>query len=864
MVTSDMVAEGIIMAEKSTKKPAAGSRANTTAASPRPKSGTRVNGVDPKTKNVVTGRRSAAGKAATPSGRTGPAKAAGRTKGAAATSKSAATKGAATKSATTGGRARLNGNAGTPGARNLVIVESPTKARTLSGFLGSGYDVRASVGHIRDLPKSKLGVDVEHGFIPQYQVPVEKAEVVRQLKSAARKADMIYLATDPDREGEAISWHLVEAIGLQNRPTRRVEFHEITRDAIREAFEHPRELNRDLVDAQQARRVLDRLVGYKISPLLWTKIRRGLSAGRVQSVALRMLVEREREILAFTAREYWSIDADLLKEVFPDQPFRARLHGYAGDRKRELEIASAETAEGLRALLAGAAYAVSEVRKRSQNRRPSPPFTTSTLQQEASRRLGFAAKRTMSVAQQLYEGREIGEDGPVGLITYMRTDSTNVGAQAIAATRSLIAGRFGHDFVPSAPRGYSKKSKGAQEAHEAVRPTDVTRLPDDLRRYLTPDQLKLYTLIWQRMIASQMADAVLDLTSVDVEATPGTGDDRYLLRASASRIRFPGFRAVYFEARDDEVDEDADTRALPELAAGDPLRLLDLSPEQHFTEPPPRFTEASLVKALEENGIGRPSTYAPTISTLQDRGYVERVGRQLRPLELGFTVTDLLTKHFSNYVDVGFTAGMEEELDEVAAGERRWQPMIEQYYGPLVEAVAKAADAPAAHEQTDEICHECGGSMVIRWGRFGRFFACSRYPECKGSRPLEGDLEQEAAAGETCPECSGDMVVKMGRFGKFLACARYPDCKGSKKILNKIGVVCPECAGQLVERKTRGRGRSFYGCANYPTCNFTSWTRPRPEPCPDCGYLVVAEGQNGVKCVRCEWRGEPQLAEVSA
>jgi DNA topoisomerase-1 len=861
----------------------------------------------------ATSATASRGRSSGPGGRgtTGVSKQAARSRGAARkTAAAARAKTAPSRNGAAGGVRRVTAGrarrgqaagaltgAGTPGGKNLVIVESPTKARTLAGFLGRGYDVRASVGHVRDLPKSKLGVDVAHGFAPQYEVPKEKADVIRQLKSAAKNAEVIYLATDPDREGEAISWHLVEAMGLKNRPMHRVEFHEITRDAIHEAFQHPRELDRHLIDAQQARRVLDRLVGYKISPLLWKKVRRGLSAGRVQSVALRMIVEREREIQNFQAREYWSIDAELLKEVFPDQPFRARLLGYATDRKRELEIPNEQTAEQLRTLLQQASFTVAEVRQRTQNRRPAPPFTTSTLQQEASRRLGFSAKRTMTVAQQLYEGREVSGEGQVGLITYMRTDSTNVSTQAVAATRALIAARYGHDFVPSAPRIFSKRAKGAQEAHEAIRPTDVSREPERIRRFLTPDQQKLYTLIWQRMVASQMADAVLDVTSVDIEARPQTGggpggeapvvggpvaessggsavptgldnapksNDIFLFRASASRMRFPGFRAVYVEARDDDQDEDADTRALPDLEAGDPLKLLDLIPEQHFTEPPPRYTEASLVKALEENGIGRPSTYAPTISTLQDREYVEKVGRQLRPQELGFTVTDMLTEHFSNFVDIGFTAEMEEELDEIASGERRWQPVIEQYYGPLVAAVTKASDAPVVLEQTDERCHECEAPMVIRWGRFGKFLACSRYPECKGSRPLGHQEEQQAATDEKCPECGGGMIVKTGRFGRFLACARYPSCKGSKKFLTKIGIDCPDCGGSIVQRRSRGRGKTFYGCSNFPTCNFTSWTRPQPEPCPSCGYVVAQEGQNGVKCLRCPWRGEREPAEATA
>ncbi len=468
------------------------------------------------------------------------------------------------------------------------------------------------------------------------------------------------------------------------------------------------------------------------------------------------------------------------------------------------------------------------------------------------------------MAQQLYEGRDIGAEGSVGLITYMRTDSTNVAAPAVQAARALVARRFGHEFVPEQPRVYSKKAKGAQEAHEAIRPTDVERAPEALRRYLTPDQLKLYTLIWQRMVASQMADAVIDTTSVDITAQPLSAPDTYLFRATASHIRIPGFRAVYFESRDDGLDEDADTRALPELATGDPLTLIDLTPEQHFTEPPPRYTEASLVKALEENGIGRPSTYAPTISTLQDREYVERVGRQLRPLELGFLVTDILTEHFADFVDIGFTAGMEEELDEIASGEREWRPVVQQYYGPLAEAVAKAGDAPAQVQMTDEICHECGAQMVERWGRFGKFLACSRYPECKGSRPL-GEAEPEIVTDELCPECSAPMRIRQGRFGRFLACTRYPECKGSKPLLNKIGVNCPECGGALVERKMRGRGRRvFYGCANFPTCAFTTWVRPLPDPCPSCGFLTVADGPTAAKCVRCSWSEQRDAVSVPA
>ena len=777
--------------------------------------------------------------------------------------------------------------------KNLVIVESPTKARTLSGFLGREYEVRASVGHVRDLPKSKLGVDVGDGFKPEYIVPEEKEKVVRELKAAAKGAAAVYLATDPDREGEAISWHVMEAAEIKprrERPIRRVVFHEITKSAIEEAFQHPREIDFHLVNAQQARRVLDRLVGYKISPLIWKKVRRGLSAGRVQSVALRMIVEREREIQNFVAREYWTIDAELSKEAEPETRFRARLHGYAGTggtgggapevggwlgatatgdnapkskKKAELEIASEAAAQSLVETLRVARYEVAEVRQRTMNRRPSPPFTTSTLQQEASRRLGFTARRTMKVAQELYEGRQLGSEGSVGLITYMRTDSTNVAKDAQEETRAYVRRRFGGDFVPAAPRVYAKKQKGAQEAHEAIRPTSVTREPDAIKRHLTPDQQKLYMLIWQRMVASQMADAVFDVTSVDITATPKTGD-AYLFRASASKLRFPGFRAVYFEARDDGEDEDADTRALPELSAGDPLRLHDLFPDQHFTEPPPRYTEASLVKALEENGIGRPSTYAPILSTLENREYVEKNGRQLRPQELGFVVTDLLTEHFPEFVDVGFTAEMEEELDDIAQGSRQWQPVVDQYYQPLDAAVKKAAKATVVFEESNEDCPECGSKMLVRWGRFGKFLACSRYPECKGSKPLDGEREEQVVSDEFCPECNTQMVVKQGRFGRFLACARYPECKGSRPFLTKIGVTCPKDGGAIVERKMRGRGkRVFYGCANYPNCDFTSWVKPTGAHCPTCNYLIVPDGARGVRCLQCDWRSEGEAAVES-
>ncbi|MGI8553830.1 MAG: type I DNA topoisomerase [Dehalococcoidia bacterium] len=737
-----------------------------------------------------------------------------------------------------------------------MIVESPTKARIVGRILGSDYDVRASVGHVFDLPKSKLGVDVEHGFSPQYIVPNEKQAVVNQLREAARGASTVYLATDPDREGEAISWHLIEAAGLGDLPHRRVVFHEITPRAILDAFEHPREIDRQLVDAQQARRVLDRLVGYKISPVLWQKVRRGTSAGRVQSVALRMIVDREREISSFEQREYWTIDAELSREQAVQEAFRARLHGYANG-KRKLALGNAIETEALTATLKASRFRVEAVRKGTQHRRPSPPFTTSTLQQEASRRLGYQPKRTMTLAQQLYEGRSIGSEGEVGLITYMRTDSTNVSEEARKDTRSYIADRFGEAFVPPQPRIYSKKAKGAQEAHEAIRPTSIRREPQTMKRYLTDDQYRLYQLIWQRMVASQMGDAVFDTTSVDIHATPESSHDVYLFRASASKLRFAGFREVYFERRDDGEDEDSDTRGLPDLAPEELLRLLQLLPEQHFTEPPPRYTEASLVKAMEENGIGRPSTYATILSTLGERQYVEKVSRTLHATELGFVVCDMLKEHFPDVVDLNFTAGMEEDLDEIARGDRPWQPVVNDFYKPFEQAVKKAAKAPAHFEETDQRCEKCDSPMVIRWGRFGKFIACSSYPECKNSHPIEQAEEVEAATDELCPTCNGAMSVKSGRFGRFLACVRYPECKGTKPMLRKLGVACPDCGtGAVVERRTKPpRARIFYGCSRYPECTFSTWSRPTGELCPDCGGLIVGEAAGKTKCLRCDYRG---------
>jgi len=786
-----------------------------------------------------------------------PAKAPAR-KRATATKKTTAKKAGTRKTAAKAGKDGASANGRAPRGRPLVIVESPAKARTLSNILGREYEVQASVGHVRDLPKSQLGVDVERDFAPKYIVPKDKKDVVKKLRESAKSAKTVFLATDPDREGEAISWHLLQAMEIDPGRYKRVEFHEITPDAVRAAFDHPREIDMRLVDAQQGRRILDRLYGYKISPVLWSKIRRGLSAGRVQSVALKMVVDREREIEAFVPQEYWTVDVKLARQNDADeQAFTARLAGLPGTRKAE--ITSGEQAEAVAADLRAAAYAVREVKKKQQNRRPAPPFTTSTLQQEASRRFGFSAKRTMAVAQQLYEGVNIPGAGQVGLITYMRTDSLNVAQVARDEARGYVTQRYGADFLPDQPRFYKTKAKGAQEAHEAIRPTSVFRDPQSVRKALTPDQAKLYGLIWQRFVASQMADAVFDQVSVEVDGRAPSQQQPYLLRASASHLRFPGFRQVYIEGRDTEDEDEDAERTLPELRDGEPLRRIAVQPDRHFTEPPPRYTEATLVKALEENGIGRPSTYAPIMSTIQERGYVKKEGRALRPQELGRIVADMLTELFPAVVDASLTARMEDELDDVASGERPWPPVIREFYEPLKAELEAAAVAPRVEEQTDEVCEKCGKPMIKRWGRFGQFLACSGFPECKNTRPLDGQEAAAQATDETCDECGAPMVIKRGRFGPFLACSRYPECKGARPLLKKVGVACPKDGGEIVEKRSK-RGRTFYSCANYPKCDFTSWSRPLPQPCPNCGGLIVVAARGQAKCTACEWKGEADAA----
>ena len=753
--------------------------------------------------------------------------------------------------------------------KDLVIVESPAKARTVGQILGNKYVVTASQGHLRDLPKSKIGVNVEQDFEPSYVVMQDKRSLLKELRTAGDSANDIYLATDPDREGEAISWHLQAAAKWNERASipKRVVFHEITRDAVEEAFQHPREIDMQLVNAQQARRILDRLVGYEISPLLWRRVQRGLSAGRVQSVALRMVVDREREINAFVPVESWTLDATLGKQDDSEgkAKFPAQLHSLKGKRGR-LNIPNEEQARALESELDGAVYRVSDVRKRDVRQRPAPPFTTSTLQQDAGRKLRFTAQRTMAVAQQLYEGLDIGGEGSVGLITYMRTDSTQVAASAMSEVRDYVAGRYGKDYMPEKPRIHSRRSKAAQEAHEAIRPTSIQRHPDSLRPFLSREQLNLYTLIWERMLASQMADAISEATTVDIDAaclphSSGSAGNVYNFRATGSVLRFTGFRTVYLEGRDDTSDDAENGNTLPPLSAGDALNCSKLEANQHFTEPPPRYTEATLIRAMEERGIGRPSTYAPTIGTLVDRNYVERERNRLTPTQLGMTVTDLLTEHFTDVMDLDFTAKMEEELDGVAQGEREWVPMLRDFYDPFHEAIDKANETFSRAEETDEVCEKCGQPMAIKTGRFGRFMACTGYPKCRNTKDL-GDnpgTPFEEATDEVCEKCERPMVIRTGRYGRFLACTGYNaeenPCDNRRNILNKIGVPCPDCGGDLVERRARGRGgRPFWGCSRYPSCEFIINRRPVPKSCPQCGKMMVQKNRNDIACTSCDWQ----------
>ncbi len=729
----------------------------------------------------------------------------------------------------------------------LVIVESPTKAKTISKFLGAGFTVESSFGHIRDLPKSDIGIDIENDFKPRYVIPTKAKKTVTKLKKAAEKAAEIILASDEDREGEAIAWHLVEALKIPENKISRIVFHEITKEAIAEALSHPRQLDQHLVDAQQARRVLDRLVGYELSPFLWKKVARGLSAGRVQSVALRLIVDREREIEAFKSDEYWSIAADL--KTKEGETLTAELNKLSGKALDKLEIKEETAAKKIVDELAKADYIVTKVEKKRTAKAPGAPFTTSSLQQAANRLLGFSAKQTMMLAQQLYEGIELGDEGSIGLITYMRTDSLNLSEKFLGEAHEYIKNNFGDDYALSKPRLFKTKSKGAQEAHEAIRPSDAQRSPDSLKDFLAPNQLKLYRLIWQRAVATQMADAQLDQTGIDIEA--GAGE----FRATGQTVVFPGWLALSPEKSQETL--------LPEVQEKDQLELIELKPEQHFTKPPARYSDATLVKELEKHGIGRPSTYAPTISTIETRHYVVRdENKRLAPTDIGKIVTDLLAEHFKSIVDLAFTAKMEEELDEVAEGKIKWQPVIADFYEPFhknltekYEAIKKTDIMP--EQLSEEVCDKCGSKMLVKTGRFGPFLACSNFPDCKNIKSMtkkspEEDEKlkalNEAHKDVVCDKCGSPMAVKVGRFGPFLACTAYPKCKNIKNISapNAPKIPCPVCKeGNIVQKRSR-RG-IFWACDRYPDCKTAFNSKPTGEKCPDCGEPLV-EGKDGPRC----------------
>lgn len=796
-------------------------------------------------------------------------------------------------------------------AKSLVIVESPAKAKTINKYLGKDFEVEASLGHIKDLPKSQLGVDLEGDFSTEYVVIPGKEKVVAKLKKMAKGAVAIYLAPDPDREGEAIAAHLEEelsenGVGKKKKkdatPFHRVTFNEITKKAVLEAFQHPRDIDRNLVDAQQTRRVLDRIVGYQVSPLLWDKVRRGLSAGRVQTVALRLIVEREREVKAFEKKEYWTIDAHLAPGK--TGAFDARFVGRGNEKT---EIPNEEESKKITAALEKAEWAVRDIEKKERRRSAAPPFTTSKLQQDGSRKLRFSVKRVMMIAQRLYEGVELGDEGSVGLITYMRTDSVRVSNDALTEVREAIAGSYGKDFLPEKPNEYKSK-KAAQEAHEAIRPTAVTRHPDEIKKYLQEDEYKVYKLIWQRFVASQMMPAVFDQTSVDIEAKNGA--ESFTFRVTGSILKFEGFLKVYEESKDAKDEEDEELKhKLPALEAGQKLTLRELKPEQHFTEPPPRFNEASLVKELEERGIGRPSTYSTIISTIVERQYVQKIGGKFIPTETGLVVTDLLVKNFEEIFDPAYTARLEEELDEIEEGKEKWTDALGSFYKKFEKDLRYAEkhmeNVKRMEKPTDEKCERCGSPLVLKWGkhgsfyacssykkddpesctftkenpvnlpdfdgaempetgqdeycencgrvmvlkrgRFGQFMACTGYPDCKTTRRLDqGKRVPDVPLEELCPKCSRNLVLRHGRYGEFISCSGYPDCKYIKQ--NFIGVKCPQCAdGELVEKKARKRGNTFYGCSNYPNCEFTSAYKPVAEACPQCAspYMIEKHLKSG-------------------
>jgi DNA topoisomerase-1 len=749
-----------------------------------------------------------------------------------------------------------------PGSTSLVIVESPAKAKTIGKYLGRAYKVRATIGHVRDLPQKKMGIDIENGFQPEYVTIPGKEKTVAELKSAARDSREIFLATDPDREGEAIAWHVAQQIKSRNgAPVRRVLFHEITRDAVQSAIQNAGDIDERKVEAQQARRVLDRLVGYKASPVLWKTVKKGISAGRVQTVALRLLVEREREIRAFKAVEYWTVEA-LLEEN--GQQFTAKLHLLDG--KKPVINNEREANAILDALKPRKTFQVSEVKRRERRKNPAAPFTTSTLQQDAAKKLGFGSKRTMRLAQDLYEGIEIGKDeGSVGLITYMRTDSTRVAPSAAMQARDYIKMMYGKEYLPDAPRLYAdSKSKNAQDAHEAIRPTDPTRRPEHIRKFLKEDQFKLYELIWQRFMASQMTPAVFDTTTIDFEF------DRFLFRATGSVMKFDGYQKLYKESREAEEGKPLEAeQGLPAVERGEEIPVKSITPSQHFTEPPPRYSEASLVKELERLGIGRPSTYASIVSTLVDRRYAMLEQRRFFPTQLGEQVEKVMVKSFPDVFNVRFTSHMESDLDKVEEGDVNWRKMLKDFYGPFAESV-KAADIEAligeAHDLSaieKERCPDCGGKLVPRGGFFGPFLACENHPkECKYTRPLRGDRKPAQPTNEICHECGAPMVIRHGRSGEFLGCSKFPKCRGTRSM--PTGVKCPKDGGDIAVRRSKKRGKAFYGCSNYPNCDFVVWDKPVAETCPECGY-VGAEAKftktrgDYRRCIKCanEWDVAP-------
>ncbi|PIT88430.1 MAG: type I DNA topoisomerase [Candidatus Magasanikbacteria bacterium CG10_big_fil_rev_8_21_14_0_10_36_32] len=726
--------------------------------------------------------------------------------------------------------------------KTLVIVESPAKAKTIAKFLGKNFIVKSSFGHVRDLPKSKLGIDIENNFTPQYQVSRDKSKIVKELKTAATKIDDVLFATDQDREGEAISWHLAFILNIDETKAKRITFHEITRNAILEAVKSPRLIDIKLVDAQQARRVLDRLVGYQLSPFLWRKVSKGLSAGRVQSVAVRLVVEREREIQNFKAEEYWTLEG-----IFADKDsrkkFNGKLHSINGEKLGKMDLKNKEQVDKIIADLKNATYSVALAEDKATQRLPLAPFTTSTLQQEANHNLGYSAKQTMRLAQQLYEGVELGGDS-VGLITYMRTDSVNLSEKFLIEAKQVINDQYGADYVASTTRQYTTKSKNAQEAHEAIRPTEVFRTPDSVQPFLDKKQLKLYELIWRRAVASQMAEAKLNNVTLDV-----ISNNQHTFRATGQRVVFDGFLKLFPEKNKEHI--------LPKMNVGDKVKCLEFNPEQHSTEPPARYSDATLVKILEEYGIGRPSTYAPTLATIEGRGYVGRdEKKRLQPKDIAFLVNDLLVQHFPKIVDYQFTAQMEEDLDQIALGNKQWQPVIADFYYPFKENLEQKdkelTKKDIVQEETDIICEKCGAPMINKFSRYGKFLACSAFPNCKNTKSLDKDGNPEIEEGEPitekCEKCGEAMVKKIGRFGAFLACSGYPKCKNIKNIDIKIDMACPKCLnGDVVERRSR-RGKIFYGCNRYPKCDFALWNKPAGKTCKICQSQMIYDKKNQIIC----------------